>query len=325
MSLNKIYSLKVGNLPQLFLIHGSEEYYPLIDSATNHIKSLTPEKPICHSFNADRYFKLEAVENLLLEDDMFNPSTYIEIIFATKPVIELQKQLTELITSLKPNVTLVIITDKLATKELSGAWVDKFKQSGLVVDVSDSNAKAFMQYQLESAQIELSREAQDLLLSQNSGNYIQLLQEVNKIIYLYPANTSVGIDQIQQIDNSNYTVYQLSSAYLQGDLALSLKILDEFYLATEDAILINWMIHEDLKKLIQIKNDLQNSSFQMAISKFRIWGDAINGMKLASSRLSYSTMLSILDMCAQLDRCIKGIDQSEPKSLIIQMLRLFSN
>jgi DNA polymerase-3 subunit delta len=320
-NLNKLLHTKAAELPKAILIHANGDFLPLAAIAINNFKEELGHEFVKHKFTADRYFDINNLADIIAGGDLFATKNYIELNYATKPTQEQQQQLYSVIESLDLNTILVITTDKLTATDLKSVWVQSFNKLGLVVNIDNSDIKDYIYWQAKQNSVDITADAVNLLIEQNSGNIIQLVQELN-LLLLSITTGIIDVQQIKKIDNAQYTVYQLSNAYLNGNLATSLKILDNLYQKTEDAILINWILAEDTRKLIQLIDKVRHGTpIRSALSEIRVWGEAY---PLTLKRLGYSSLLGIFNLIAELDLNIKGINQADTYQLIKQIIVQFT-
>lgn len=264
-------------------------------------------------FNADRYFEIDLVRDLIANVSLFGDANLIVLKFKTKPSVEQAKKLTELLSLLSSDNRMLIVCGKLDKKDLSAAWLQAIyaNNGGLVTLIGDINeARTWGMHVLSMARISIENAALDALVHLNQNNYAQFQQELNKLCFLYPAGHNLTHDEVleQLTDNAQFNVFALSNIYLQGNLSQAIKVFQNVCHETEDAILVVWSLSEDVRKLIQIKGSLRaNPNFSSAIGSLRIWGDAIGAFQAANKRLSYVKLLSLLNEIAVVDTIIKGL------------------
>lgn len=299
----------------IYLLHASPECYSHVMFSLKQLqKALT--SAIKYQFQADRYFKFAEIDNILDNDSLFAEQNIIELNFKTKPTIAQENDLLKIMAKINENSYLFIMTEKLTT--FSSSWCKKINEIGSIIGLSEADTTVVIQNLLQEAKLTIDNTALNLLLELNLGNIPALMQEITRLTFLCAENHKITVADIESTNNAEYNVYALSNAYLSGDLAKSNKILDNIYQEPGDAILISWMINEDVKKLLKIKARLKDgTNINTAISELRVWGDAVNNLKIASGRISYNTLLNVLDMLANLDMSIKGV-QSTPPKIILQ-------
>lgn len=179
-----------------------------------------------------------------------------------------------------------------------------------------------MKHKLQQHSLSINNNALNMLQQQNQDNLSQLIQEINQFTLLYPNGHEISLDDVQQhsIDNSVYNIYQLNNAYLSGNLGQSMLILDNIYQKPEDAILLLWLINEDIKKIIRLKAKLkQGISFSQITQDLKIWGNMTHLYQNIERRINYALLLTILDDLANLDMSIKGVIDKDIKQQLIHI------
>ncbi len=306
----------------VYLINTTEDCYPLLDFILNQLQ-LRLNTTVKHRFNIDRYFKFKEIEQYLNTGSLFSDNITIEINYKNKPTLEHQQQLSKIIDKLDKNATLIITCDKLNKKDHSLEWVKLISNKGCIINLTSNDLTTIIKYQLQVANLTINRNAINLLEQLNQGNVSQLLQIVNHLVILYPQGYEINEHDIQthSTDNSQYNIYQLSNAYLHANLTQAVKILDQIYQKTEDAILIQWMVTDDIRKLIKIKGRLQQKqSLTQIFEELRIWSNVVEAWRNTVHRLDYSLLLNILDQLSILDLMVKGIEKGDVKQYIIQII-----
>lgn len=323
-NLGKILNGEVNNL---ILINANEESFAFMDyiiSVLRHNLGQTNS----YKFYADRYFKYETIFQLFNNGNLFDEIIYIEINYKNKPTVEHQNEIKKLFTYLNKNVYLIITTDILGKSDFNSFWVKEISETGAIISISENSVPEIIKHSLKQNYLTIKNNAIDMLLELNQGNNSQLMQEVNKLKLFYTDKHDITPEDIKQIslDNALHNIYHLSGAYLNGDLGQCIKILDNIYQKPEDAILLQWLIAEDLKKLIRLKSKLQQSfTFHQVSSELKIWGSNSKFYLEANNRLSYYALINILDELSKLDMIIKGIIDSDVKSQLISILAKFCN
>ncbi len=319
---NNSYSDKQYNTA---ILHGNEDSYPFINYAVQVLKNKLSTYSNQYKYTADRFFNYTEIWDILNNGSLFNDTNFITIEYKTKPTLEHQEQIIKIINHLGSDNFLLIVSDQLTKKDLSSAWVSAITNNGIIINISPTDARTIIKYRLQTENLIISEEAINLLIELNQANQVQLIQELNRLALTHPSGSSIDFKVIQNVDNSQYNIYQLSTAYLSGNLASSIKILDSLYKNHEDAILIMWIMLEDIRKLFKIKSLLkQGNSIASAIPTLRIWGDTIAAIQKANNRLHFNNLISILDKLSYLDMLIKGIAKGDIKYQLIEIITIFA-
>ncbi len=325
LTLNDFLKLNTNNIPQLVLVSASIENSPIVMFALDYLKNKLNPPLNTQKFNADRHFNFELISQIISSKSLFDEVNYIEIHYKTKPTVEHIEILNEIYPKLSPENILVIATDKLNKRDFNTKWIKAIEDhNGIILNVDTECYPTIAQHIFKTAGITILPNVLNFLIEMNQGNSSQFMQEIHKLSLEFGSGTSITIDNIKNssANNSQYNIYQLSNAYLSGDLVSSLKILENVFLAPEDAILINWIITEDTRKLLKTKARLKNNNnnLNQIIRDVGVWGDAIKHFPRAVSRLSYQQLLNIFELASELDFITKGISTNNIQQHLIKII-----
>ncbi len=302
----------------LIVISSPEESYALADYIISYLR---PKDAQNHKFIADRSFNFKDITDILNSGSLFNDKTYIEINYKTKPTIPHQNELLNIAKELNDNTYILITTDKLAKTDYQASWMKL--DTAWYININDNSATEIVKHILNNNGLTIANQALNLLLELNQKNSNQLIQEITKLCLLFEHGHQISLDDVKThaLNNSLYNVYQLNNAYLSGNLKQSITILSNIYIKTEDAILIQWLINEDIKKLIRLKSKLQQKySFSEVAGELKIWGSNSHLYQNAVGRLSYSLLINILDDIAGLDMAVKGLVDKDIQLQLVNIL-----
>lgn len=307
------------------LLSAPDESSVIVNFLREQCLARSGESYLRNSYAADRYFQFTAIEELIRSNSLFGDKNWIEINFKTKPTIEQQQQLLNLLPLLDENNYLIISCDKLDKKDQGSSWFKKWNETGdsLLLAGSEIELRQWTLSLLEVLKLKLDNAGLDLLLEMNQSNPAQLHQELIRLSWLFPASSVINYNELKALllDNSQFTVFGISNYYLNGNIAGARKMYAQAVQSTEDAILLIWQLGEDLRKLIKIKSALRNNpDFRAVAGDLRIWGESIAAFNQAHQRLPYQQLLSYLDELAQIDGVIKGIIVGEPLVKLEQLI-----
>lgn len=321
-NLTKVLTFETGMVHGI-LIHANTDDYPLADFVLQQLKTRLDNYHKQY-FTADRFFNFSGVEDLINNISLFDQPNYIQVNFKTKPNAEQQKQLIALLDKLDEHNFLVIICDKLNKTDQNTKWFKEVANKSITLGISSFDAEFLISHLLGQHKLKINREAIQTLINQNEGNLSQLLNEANKLTLAVPNGQTIGVNEIAALttDNAQYNIYQLSTSYLSGNLAKSIKILDNLYQDSSDAILIMWVLQEDIKRLLKIKNKLKTiPNIRQVMQEMRLWGESVDKLPLAEKRLNYRTLIEIYETLAQLDMSIKGVLHLDIKLLLTVVIK----
>ena len=114
---------------------------------------------------------------------------------------------------------------------------------------------------IDKNKIKISKESTNLIVERAKGDRENLKIELNKLLNYSTSNKSIGYDTIKKLSNlaENYTVNELSDAYLCKNKKRISKILNENIYNNEDCILILRTILGKSKRLIEILDCLKET------------------------------------------------------------------
>jgi len=323
MATNLINSKFFNN--NLFLLNAAEDYSCL----THYLLTYVQEQKKVSStyrFYAERGFKFDEIHSLFSSQELFSNNILVELIYKTKPVIEQQKEILNIIDKLNPTSTFVVICDKFKTPDFNANWVKSIEKKGAIVSVNDSLLPEIINYELKLHKLNIDKAALELLFQLNQGNIDNLMQEIKRFTYLYDSQHTITLKNIQNeaANNSIYTIFNLSTAYLEGKLATTLEIFNNIYQQPEDAILILWLIHEDLKKILKIKSLLHKKTPPHQIGRdLKIYNT--KPYLSTEQRLKFSVLVDILNDLSLLDMTIKGIVDGNVQLQLINIFKKICN
>ena len=317
------------SLAKFYVLSSDEDSYPLVNFANSLIKSKLPIDCVRYNFTADRYFKFDVILNALNNGSLFATHNIFEINYKTKPVVDQQAQLIAMLSILQDSDTVIITTGKLDKKDLSSKWIQEVVNSGGVIcNLNQDDISTVLHIKLKQTKLELDSTAKEMLLNMNHGNSLQLLSDIDKLSYIYPENSKLTTADLEKhlLDNAMYSIFQLSPAYLSGDLNRAIMIFNNVYQVAGDAVLICWVIVEDLRKLLKLKGLIkQGDTEQQALRILRLWGDAVHAIPLAHTRLGYNILLALLDEMANIDLMIKGVLLGDLRLKFLQIITKLCN
>jgi DNA polymerase-3 subunit delta len=85
-----------------------------------------------------------------------------------------------------------------------------------------------------------------------------------------------------------------------------------------DAIQVLGSLTWELRKLLELKQQ-QGQISEALYKKHRIWGKRKSLVTQALRRLPLNRLEQLLQLCAQADRAVKGMDNSDPWQLLSQL------
>ncbi len=125
---------------------------------------------------------------------------------------------------------------------------------------------------LKKYKIGLSQEIKNILIERSKGDRINLKNELTKLKNLSISKNKISIGDVLKLSNlaENYSVFELSDNYLAKNSKKVSNILNENNYSSEDCILIIRTILNKSKRLLKIRNEVDNNvNIDQVISSFR--------------------------------------------------------
>ena len=120
--------------------------------------------------------------------------------------------------------------------------------------------------------LSLSQEIKNILIERSKGDRINLKNELYKLNNLSLSKSKLSIEDVNKLSNlaENYSVFELSDNYLAKNSKKVSNILNENNYSSEDCILIIRTILNKCKRLLKIRNEIDNNkSIDQVISSFK--------------------------------------------------------
>ena len=120
--------------------------------------------------------------------------------------------------------------------------------------------------------LNLSQEIKNILIERAKGDRINLKNELIKLKNLSITKNKLTVEDVMKLSNlaENYSVFELSDNYLAKNLKKVSNIINENNYSSEDCILIIRTILNKSKRLLKIKNAMdENENIDQIISNFK--------------------------------------------------------
>ena len=125
---------------------------------------------------------------------------------------------------------------------------------------------------LKENKFNLSQEIKNILIERSKGDRINLRNELLKLENLQITKNKLNTEDVLKLSNlsENYSVYELSDNYLAKNSKKVSNILNENNYSAEDCILIIRTILNKSKRLLKIRNEIDNNeNIDKVISSFK--------------------------------------------------------
>lgn len=222
-------------------------------------------------------------------------------------------------------VTLVMLP-KLEKAQTQAKWFGALAAKGVMLEAKTVGAHALPQWiqgRLKKYGLEIETDALSLFADRVEGNLLAARQEIEKLALLHPKGSVLNIEDAEAaIANvARFDVFQLSGAWMKGDVLRVSRLLDGLQQEGEEPVLLLWAVAEDIRTLIRLTAALkQGQTIQSVRNSLRLWGDKQTLAPLAVKRIQINRLLDALQTCAKIDRIIKGAEEGDAWSEFKQLV-----
>ena len=240
-------------------------------------------KPI-FSKNIISYDETELLNNIhtfkemIFNKSFFDNEKFIIINRASNKILDLIEELIEnKITDLK----IIIKATALDKKSKLRNYFEKNKSTVITAFYEDNYQSLLQMVQniFREKNINVSNEIINLIIERSKGNRINITNELEKILSFSKINNKIRLEDVLKLTNlsENYNISELVDQNLSKNKKKTINILNENNLNTEENILILRTFLNKLKKLKNLKINLEkNKNIEQVLSSSKppiFWKD----------------------------------------------------
>ena len=221
------------------------------------------------------------------------------------------------------NVTLVTLP-RLDRTAQSSAWFTALVEHGVVVPVAPIDRKAlpgWIAARVARNRQKVARDTLAFLAERCEGNLLAAKQEIDKLALLLTPGL-LEHDHVQRAvaNVARYDIQELSEAWLAGDAARVLRIVDGLRGEGEPVTLVAWQLAEDLHALSSVHDAVaRGTPVASAVRTARVWGKRLPALERAARRVAESEVSPLLAAAAKLDALAKGLGRGDPWDLVVDI------
>ena len=217
------------------------------------------------------------------------------------------------------NNLLLVVMPKQDASSLKSSFFQTVEANGVCVALTANYPRDRQQILAVEAQklgIQLANDAWQWLEQHHEHNLLAAKNSLMRVRDTFPDLEQIQIEHLYAClqDQSRYTTYDLSDAFLAGNLAQSIKIFQYLTASGEPMSLILWSISKEMRLLMQLFEQPQHAL------QLGIWKNKVSIYQQAVRRLSPQTFLSWPALLLNIDAAIKGVSQDNPEHLVQQAI-----
>ena len=234
--------------------------------------------------NIINYDEAEAIYNVnLIKELIFNKSFFDDkkLIIINKATDKILYLIEELVENNIKDIKILLKSNKLEKKSKLRSFFEKEKNLIICAFYEDNyqSLLSIIQKTFREKRINVSNESINLIIERSGGDRINIINELNKIVLYAKNNNKVSLDDVIKLTNlsKNYDISELVNQNLLKNKKKTINILNENNLNTEENILILKTFLNKLKKLKNLKINLEkNKNIEQVLSSARppiFWKD----------------------------------------------------
>lgn len=317
------------SFPALFILFGQEHF--LHEKITSIIKKQWLQT---HHEDSDEK-KLEITHPgdwALLHQEansysLFSQALFIDVRYDKKSLeAEGKKFFEQYLAQSNPTCLILIRASHLSLKQLNWA----VQQPSVIIIQSklpsETQVEQWIAEQLRAKKFVFQTQIPQLIYQYTRGNLLACAQIIEKITLGYDEEQQLNSEMIKEqlIDQCEYQVFELGDACLSGDINKALLILRYIMNNATEPTLILWILTQEIRTLLQLKQLLaQSLSFESASKQLNIWTQRAKNYQLALNRHQAGNLETLLKTCHALDQAIKSnIDKHVWRSFELLILSL---
>ena len=220
-------------------------------------------------------------QDILGNKDEFISSLLTKSLFESKKIIIISRateKLYDLIVDILEREILeikILIKSKNLEKKSKLRSIFEKEKRLICTPVYEDDTKSLsyvVQNFLRENQLNLSQEIKNILIERSGGDRINLKNELSKLKNLSISRKKLNIKDVLNLSNlaENYSVFELGDNYLTKNSKKVSTILNENNYSDEDCILIIRTILSKSKRLLKIRNEIDNNTnIDQVISGFK--------------------------------------------------------
>lgn len=249
---------------------------------------------------------------------LFSEKLAIEVHGNIKPDANGIKQLKHFLQQDEQNL-LLIVMPKQDASSLKSNFMQVVEANGMLVTLAANypqDRQRILGIEAEKLNIQLDQDAWLWLEQHHEHNLLAAKNSLMRAADTFPDEKKITIEHLLQCsqDQSRYSSFDLSDAFIAGHLAQSIKILQYLIESGEAPSLILWTISKDMRILMQLYEQPHNAV------QLGLWKNKISQYQQALRRFNPQSFLAWPSLLLRVDAAIKGMSEENPEHLLQQCI-----
>ncbi|MDN3652565.1 DNA polymerase III subunit delta [Thalassotalea ponticola] len=311
----RIYHSQLSNqlhktLLPTYLVFGDEPWQK--NDALAQIKSTAKAQGYDEliRFTVEPSFNFSDILNEINSMSLFSSLRIIEVDMVTAKVdqasAQILQQIAELQSQGQSDVLLILHGQKLDAATTNKKWFKSLSQHGCYLPLYELEGKGltiWLSQQCQRLRLNMSQQAQQLLIDFYAGNTPALAQELEKLQLLYDSqHIDAPLLETLLTKQSKFTPFQLTDALLGGNLHHIMDMLTQMKHEGIAAGQLVWVIHSQLAQLEKMHlQHRQGQSLEQLFKQFKVWDKKKPLYQNALRSISLSNVQRAKKRLAQVD------------------------
>lgn len=255
---------------------------------------------------------------------LFGDRKLIELRLQSKLTDAARKALVEYLTVASTDNSLLVISARIEASQSKAKWFSKVTEAGWWVPmwpIEHAQLPNWLAQRAKTVGLSFEPDALALLVNRIDGNLLAARQELDKLALLVN-NELITVEMIMGgvADSARYTVFDLGSTLLSGDIARAMKILAGLRSEGAEPSVVLWLLTRELRVLVELSQaHAQGLGLGPVFKKLRIFDKHQAHYQSALKRAGFQHYQGLLLNCSAIDASIKGQSADDPWHLISQV------
>ncbi|QQS16760.1 MAG: DNA polymerase III subunit delta [Neisseriales bacterium] len=305
-------------LSSIYLVYGDEVV--LVMEAVDQIRQAVHQAGYVDRryIEADSQFDINALKEAVCHLSLFSANQFLDIHFTSAKLSAKNGEVCNFLSTTKFADTIFLLTfATLDRAQQQIAPLRALRQTAMVIEaksISKNHLPQWITRRLANQQQSITEEALHVMVTQTEGNLLATKQIIERLALSHSQNTQITFDILKtsMSGNAKFTVFDLGEAWMSKNKERLLQILSALKVAGEPLTLILWVIAEDIRKLMKIRNAWQEGNLSHQTDHtLRLWGSKKILVHAASKRIRMHRLGQALIACAELDSQVKGLEEGD--------------
>jgi len=310
IKLNELINFKKENI-NFYLLYGPNT--GLIEETINKYFKPIFSRNIINYDETDLLNNIYSFKEMIFNKSFFEEEKFIIISRGSNKILSI---IEELVNSQIEDIKIVVKSGVLEKKSKLRDYFEKNK-SVVITPFYEDNYQSLLltiQKTFREKKVNVSNEIINLIIERSNRNRINIANEIGKILSYTKKNNKISLEDAVKLTNlsENYNISELVDQNLSKNKKKTINILNENNLNTEENILILRTFLSKLKKLKNLKINLEkNKNIEQVLSSSRppiFWKDK-EIVKQQLNALSLTEIKNLIHKVNNLELVIKKNNQ----------------